>query len=231
MRYLPTCLSSLILLALLVPVASTASPPAQAECLTIRIEPSRQTICPDDEVTFTARATNGEIPAQQRFNWTVSAGRIIRGQGTRTITVSATGPGGVSVSVELAGADARCALTFSRAVDVTPFCPERKFDEYGDLSFEEEKARLALFAAEIRGTPDTTGVIIIRASGKRDVEEGGARLERARNYLVNELGLEADRIFTREGDVREELAFELWLMPSKVPRREPNQDFNSGTGP
>lgn len=234
MRYLLSCLSSLILLALLVPVASTKSQLPQVECPTITIEPSRQIICPDAEVKFTASVTGGEVNAQQRFNWTVSAGRIIRGQGSRTITVAtagAQGPGGVSVSVELVGAEIGCALTFSRAVDVTPLCPERKFDEYGNLSFEEEKARLALFAAEVRGTPDTMGLIIIRESGKRDMDESGARLERARNYLVNELGLEADRVFTREGDLREEVAIELWIMPTKAPPAESNRNINSSPSP
>lgn len=233
MRTFLGCLS-LFILTLLVPATgdtTSFSNLPQGECPAITIETPNPVICPDARITFTASVTNGEVNAQQRFNWTISGGRITRGQGTPTITVATAaaqeGPGGVRANVELVGPGNNCSQTFSHAVDVTPFCPERKYDEYGNLPFEEEKARLGLFAAQLRGTPDTMGLIIIRPGAKMEVGESEARRERARRYMVDGLGLETDRILTREGDGREELAIELWIMPTKLPPAESNQNINS----
>jgi hypothetical protein len=236
MRPFLICLSSLVLLAHLVPVASTtAHPPAQVECPTIAIETPSHIICPDAEVTFTASVTGGDINSQHSFNWTVSAGRIVSGQGTPTIrvaTVNAPGnqiEAGVNATVEVVGGQwGSCSRTASHAVQVKPFCPDRKFDAFlGNASLEEEKARLGNFAARLRNDLDTMGIITIRSGGKMSVGEAEARLERARNYLVNELGIEADRVFTREGDSLEELTIELWVMPTKLPSITPSQTNNS----
>lgn len=238
MRPILISVLSLILIALLVPVTGSTTPyPHQVECPTITIEAPSHIICPDAEVTFTASVMGGDINSQHTFNWTVSAGKIISGQGTQTITVATANAkgsqieAGVNATVELVGGQwGSCSRTASYAVEVKPFCPDRKFDVFtGNASLEEEKARLGNFAARLRNDPDTMGIITIRSGAKMGVGEAEARLERARNYLVNELGIEADRVFTREGDSLEELTIELWVMPTKMPPADTSRTNNSNS--
>ena len=238
MRPILISLSSLILIALLVPITGSTTPyPHQVECPTIAIDTPSNIICPDADVTFTASVMGGNINSQHTFNWTVSAGRIISGQDTPTITVATANASGnqidagVNATVELVGGQwGSCSRTASYAVQVKPFCPDRKFDAFtGNASLEEEKARLGNFASRLRNDPDTMGIITIRSGGKMSVGEAEARLERARNYLVNELGIEADRVLTREGDSLEELTIELWVMPTKLPPAGDSQTNNSNT--
>jgi hypothetical protein len=234
MRAFLICLSLLILLALLVPVANTTSFPSQSECPEITIETPSTIICPDARVIFTAQVTKGEVNAQQRFKWTVAEGRVIKGQGTPTITVETTGaqgPGGVRVSVELVGPEIGCALTYSRAVDVTPFCPERKFDEFGEVSEEFEMMKLDVFAIRLRSEPDTVGLIIMYAGEHAPVGYAEARLERARNYLIDVRGLEADQILMKDAGSGVESTMELWVMPTKLPPTNSNQNTNPNAPP
>lgn len=213
---------SLLIPALLVPVtgSTTSSPPAQVECPAITIETPSAIICPESEVTFTA-GVEGTDP-NVTHHWTVSAGRIISGQGTPTIRVATVNAradqidAGVNATVEVVGGQwGSCSRTASRGVQVKAFCPDRKFDTFlGTASLEEEKARLGNFASRLRGEPHTMGIITLCFGGKMLAGEAEARLERARKYLVDELGIEADRVYTREGDALEELTIELWVMPT-----------------
>ncbi|HVG21323.1 MAG TPA: hypothetical protein VNI02_19935 [Blastocatellia bacterium] len=223
MRAFLICVS-LLITALLVPVTgntnNTPSPP-QAECPLITMETPSAIICPDAEVTFTAGVLGGDSNYQQTYHWTVSAGRIISGQGTPTITVATVNASadiemGLKATVEVAGGQwGSCSRTASHGVQVKAFCPDRRFDQFlGTASLEEEKARLGNFASRLRGEPHTIGIITLRSGGKMVVGEAAERLERARKYLVDVLGIEMDRVYTREGDSLEELTIELWVMPT-----------------
>jgi hypothetical protein len=191
------------------------------ECPEITMETPSAIICPDAEVTFTAGVPGGDPNARQTYHWTVSAGRIVSGQGTPTIRVATVNASadielGLRATVEVAGGQwGSCSRTSSHGVQVKAFCPDRRFDEFlGTASLEEEKARLGNFASRLRGEPHTMGIITLRSGGKMVVGEAAERLERARKYLVDELGIETDRVYTREGDGLEELTIELWVMPT-----------------
>ncbi|HVG32197.1 MAG TPA: hypothetical protein VM911_03925 [Pyrinomonadaceae bacterium] len=178
-------------------------------------------ICPDAEVTFTAGVLGVDPNVQHTYHWTVSAGRIISGQGTPTIRVATVNASadievGLRATVEVGGGQwGSCSRAASYGVQVKAFCPDRKFDTFlGTASLEEEKARLGNFASRLRGDPHTMGIITLRSGEKMVAGEAEARLERARKYLVDELGIEPYRVYTREGDSLEELTIELWIMPT-----------------
>jgi len=213
---------SLLIPALLIPVTgnttSTTSPP-QLECPEITMETPSTIICPDAEVTFTAGVVGGDPNIQHTYHWTVSAGKIISGQGTPTITVATANADtemGLRATVEVSGGQwGSCSRTASHGVNVKAFCPDRKFDTFlGTASLEEERARLGNFASRLRGDPYTMGIITLRSGGKMVAGEAAERLERARKYLVDELGIESNRVYTQEGDGLEELTIELWVMPT-----------------
>ncbi|MEP6637518.1 MAG: hypothetical protein ABJB97_12395 [Acidobacteriota bacterium] len=186
----------------------------QPPCPTVSVS------CPSDvdqgaPITFSASVNGGPSNMSATYNWSVSAGTISGGQGTSSITVDTAGLAGqtVTATVELGGVDPACARTASCStavksiVDVNP----RKFDEYGNIKFNDEKARLDNYAIQLQNETGSQGYIIAYGGCEG---EGQARADRAKNYLVNTRGIEAGRITTVDGGCREELAVQLWIVPT-----------------
>jgi hypothetical protein len=90
----------------------------------------------------------------------------------------------------------------------------RKFEEYGNIRFNDEKARLDNFAVELQNDPTSIGYIIGYGGGICRLGEAMARANRAKDYLTNSRGLDAGRIITRNGGYRDEVGAELYVVPS-----------------
>ena len=170
---------------------------------------------PNEPITFTASVSGGATGATWTYNWSVSAGTISSGQGTSTITVDTAGLAGQSVTatVSIGGADPSCTGTTASCTTSirTPPAQARKFDEYGNIRFNDEKARLDNFAIQLQNEPTATGTIIVYGSC---AGEGQTRGDRAKDYLVNTRGIEAGRITVVDGGCRSELTVQLWIVPS-----------------
>ena len=196
--------------------------------------PSVDVSCADtaragDPVTFTANISGMPPNVTPTFNWTVSAGTISSGQGTNTITVDTTGVGGQSITatVDVGGYDRSCSTSDSCTVSFpAPRAPARKIDEYGNIRFNDEKARLDNYAIALQNEPGATGTIICYGGRVGRAGEAQARCDRAKNYLVNERGIDASRISTIDGGFREELTVELWIVPTgaEPPTASPTVD-------
>ncbi len=178
-----------------------------------------------EPITFSASVTGGAPDLVPTYDWSVSAGTITSGQGTPTITVDTTGLGGqtVTATVEIGGVDPACARTASCSTQVRTVVPTQplRFDEYGDIRFNDEKARLDNYAIQLQNDPTAEGYIIAYGTC---VGQGLARAERAKAYLVNTRGIEAGRITTIDGGCRAALAVELWIVPSGAERPVPSVD-------
>ena len=92
----------------------------------------------------------------------------------------------------------------------------RMIDEYGRLSWSDERARLDNFAIEVKDYPEAVGYVV--CYGGRVGREGEAvrRCTRAKNYLVGSRGIDAARILTIDGGFREVSEVELWALPPGV---------------
>jgi hypothetical protein len=170
---------------------------------------------PGSPITFTASVSGGEAGATWSYNWSVSAGTISSGQGTSTITVDTTGLAGQSVTatVSIGGADPSCTGTTNSCTTSVKTPPREpvKFDEYGNIRFNDEKARLDNFAIQLQNDPTATATIIVFGSC---AGEGQTRGDRAKDYLVNTRGIEASRITVVDGGCRADLTVQLWIVPS-----------------
>ncbi|HEX6190192.1 MAG TPA: hypothetical protein VFZ40_19215 [Pyrinomonadaceae bacterium] len=203
------------------------------DCRNPLVCPQLSVTCPSDvkagePATFTANFTQGTPTVSETYNWTVSAGTITSGQGTSSITVDTTGVGGGSVTatVEIGGVDPSCNRTASCTVQVSPILEPRKFDEYGNIRFNDEKARLDNYAIQLQNAPTDRATII----GYGTCEgEGLNRANRAKDYLVNTRGIDAGRIDTVDGGCRAELKVELWLVPSGA--TAPAADMSGAVSP
>lgn len=93
----------------------------------------------------------------------------------------------------------------------------RKFDEYQNLPFEDEKARLDNFAIQLQSEPDSAGYIIVYAGRRARIGEAKEVGERAKRYLVKTRKIKARRVITFDGGHREQLTTELYLQARDLP--------------
>jgi hypothetical protein len=182
--------------------------------------PTVSVSCPDTgtpgtPVTFTANVSGGDSAVTPTFNWTVSSGTISSGQGTSSITVDTTGvTGTITATVDVGGYDRSCSASSSCTVSFPAQPIARKVDEYGNIKFNDEKARLDNYAIELQNDPTAQGYLVCYGGRTGRTGEAQRRCDRAKNYLVNTRGITADRIVTVDGGYREELTVELWVVPS-----------------
>lgn len=90
------------------------------------------------------------------------------------------------------------------------------FDSYGDLSWENEAARLDNFAATLQHNPELIGYIIVYAGRRACVGEARDRALRAKKYVVETRGIRASRIKWIDGGYREELTVVLQPVPRQA---------------
>lgn len=96
------------------------------------------------------------------------------------------------------------------------------FDRYGDISFEDEKARLDNFAIQLSNEPLATGQILMYAGQTTFEHETTERLARAKSYLVNVRGIDRNRILTLDCGFTRELSIQLSVLEAEV--RPPSCD-------
>ena len=183
--------------------------------------PTVSVSCPDTvtvgtPMTFTASVTGGDPNVTPTYNWTVSAGTISSGQGTSTITVDTTGTGGQSITatVTVGGYPPPCSVSSSCTTSIPLVKTPRKVDEYGNIRFNDEKARLDNFAIELQNDPTAQGYLICYGGRRGRAGEAQRRCDRAKDYLVTTRQIDASRIVTVDGGYKEELSVELWIVPS-----------------
>jgi hypothetical protein len=174
--------------------------------------------CPDVQqagtpITFTASVSGGTPGATPVYNWVVSRGTIIEGQGTATIKVDTAGLGGQSImaTVEVAGYERECRAQCEASVP-PPRYP-KKFDEVGPVRFDDEKARLDNYVIELQNSPGEQGYIIGYGGDERHAPTGAQRAQRARDYVVITRGIDASRIVIIDGGKRPKTILQLWLVP------------------
>jgi PKD-like domain len=184
--------------------------------------PEVSVVCPsqvalDQPLTFTANVAGGNSTTPLTYNWTVSAGTIIEGQGTPTIKVDTTGLAGQTVraTLSMGGLPMECADSCAVSIPLPP--PQcRKFDEFPDVARNDEKARLDNFVVELQNDPTSTGYVIVSPGRSEKAEDAQRRMSRIVDYLVNSRGVDAKRVVTLVGSNKAELTVELWACPQGV---------------
>jgi hypothetical protein len=176
--------------------------------------------CPDkvtinQPVTFSANVAGGSPNVAQVFQWTVSAGRITSGEGTSSITVDTTGLAGQSIRATLImpgyqdlNCTASCVVQMPTEL---PVC--RKFDEYPQITRNDEKARLDNYGIELQNDPTSTAYVIVHPGQRGKAGEVQQHTTRIVDYLVNSRGIDKGRIVVIIGPARDELMVELWVCP------------------
>jgi len=207
-----------------IPIVVLDCPPLPPACPTINIT------CPElvkegEIATFSTTATGGR-PAPgmtQSYDWNVSFGKIMSGQGTSSITVDTAGCSGqtIQANVNLTGYGIPCPANCSVAVPIMN--KPRKFDEYYDIARNDEKARLDNYAIQLQQEPGSQGYVFIYPSRKAGASQAQARAQRVIDYLVTTRGIDSHRLVVTMGPARESWVTELWVVPEGAPPPQPQR--------
>lgn len=104
-----------------------------------------------------------------------------------------------------------------------------RFDEYGDIRFSDEKARLDNFGIQLLNMKDMVGYIVVYAGQKATVAEAQVRANRARDYLITVRHIKPERVKAIDGGHHAELTVTLWILPAEsgppllMPTVDPSQ--------
>jgi hypothetical protein len=223
-------------------------PAGRVKCVTVHyrpLPPLPKSPCPFPvNISAPSQVTDGEIitytadvaysgNSALRYVWKVtpSGARIISGQGTPTLNVDSTGVGSQRITATLTAddgsADPACAQSAQAVSMVAPLEKKvivaREFDECNNCTFDDQKARLDNLAVELQNDPTTRAHIIAYGGRMSPLGQVEKLMSRARDYLINQRGIDASRLVVVNGGFREEDSVELWLVPSgaQAPRPTP----------
>jgi len=204
------------------------------QCPAIQVNGPKYLPAPNAPLSFTALVRSYVPSTKPSLSWEVSDGKIVSGQGTDAIAVELpeNTSGRVVTKVTANGYSFACPIhtttaTFETVVRVGYF----KVDEYGQISDEDEMARLDFFSIELKN-PDLVAYVVYyggRCTPSCEFDyprcrphyprrgEAEKRVARIKPYLINTRGIDEDRIFVVNGGFRESWTAELWLVPKGAP--------------
>jgi hypothetical protein len=92
-------------------------------------------------------------------------------------------------------------------------------DRYGNISWEEERARLDNFAFQILHDPGYIGYIYINAGREACKDEAQKRAVRAKKYLVEVRGVPSDKVVWKDLGYKDEaeVIFYIFLRSKPIP--------------
>lgn len=178
---------------------------------------------PNQPVTFSANVAGGTPNISPVYNWTVTAGKIISGEGTNSITVDTTGLAGQSVRATLTmGGYNSLSCSATCEAQIPPELPVgRRFDEFPAIARNDEKARLDNYAIELQNDPTATAYVVVYPGQRGKTGEVQQHITRVVDYLANSRGIDKNRIVSVIGPTRSDLMVDLWLVPQGAKRPIP----------
>jgi hypothetical protein len=169
---------------------------------------------PGEAQTFTASVENYDL-SKLSFNWSVSTGEILEGQGTLSIKVLKKNDAGenITATVEIKGLPQGCAKTASETG--SPFYGPypRLFDEFSISELRIDKARLDYLVNKLGNDPNAQAFIIEYFKPKTPKRIINQKIQKITDYLVNQRKLEKDG-FTISTAFRDEGNWtKVWIIP------------------
>ena len=141
-----------------------APTPVPCTCPTISVTGPADVTKPGATMTFTVNASGGSDTNSPTYNWTVSQGTIVSGQGTSSITVQTTeamAGQNVIATVDVGGLCATCPTTYSETagIDVGASAPPDITIPSGTAG-DIIKAQLDTFFGNLANLPTAQGYVI-----------------------------------------------------------------------
>jgi hypothetical protein len=172
---------------------------------------------------FNVDVKNTDQSRQYKYEWRITAGEILNGQGSDTIAVNTDGLGGQTlIATVRAEDDAGCVETKSAEVYVLQN-GESVYDRSSFSSGTSGTARLDTFTDYLSKDPSSQGYIV--AYGGMPFCKGEAEKLAlfAKSYLIDK-GIDKNRIKTIDGGFAETSMTQLWLVPKGATPPEPDRN-------
>lgn len=197
----------------------------ECTCPTISVSGPSDVAQPGDTMTFTANV-NGGSQSSVTYNWTVSQGEIVRGQGTPVITVQTTsGMAGANVTatVEVGNLCVACTdrtASATAGISAPPPVPTaNQIAEIGAGPADVVKANLDPFFSELSNNPNATGYIINYGPPKEV-----ARREKDIRAAIKFRNFDISRVtIVNGGDKGMGVRTVLFVVPAGAPNPTPEQ--------
>lgn len=164
MRF-PVCSLLVLHFACLIGVFGQDSP---SGCPSISVTGPAGIIQRGEKFVFIGR-TDGDVPKNVLFQWEVSGGKIVEGQGTLKISANAEwrlGGATITATLTVLGLPDGCPKSASETAGVTFHSTPILIDEFGRLAKDAIRTRLNKFFAELANNPNNQGYIILYGTAR-----------------------------------------------------------------
>ena len=111
------------------------------------------------------------------------------------------------------------SLTLTKHPRTSTFIPITTFDEYGNICWGDEQARLDNFSIELHNSPELVGYVTVYAGRISCRDEAKYRGNRARNHLLKR-GVVPKQVIFKDGGYRPDVQTVLHLQPKAEPDYE-----------
>lgn len=159
-----------------------------ANCPKITITGPPGITMPGDRMTFSANVLSSAPLGRLEYAWTVTAGSVLRGQGTPNIEVLTTKEmqgSNVTASVKLKGVPIGCFAAASEVASIAPrLSGPHWLDEFGKLSIPDLRARLQNFYVLVNNIPTAEGIVIVKFDKKASRGRKVSHLNNIYNAII-----------------------------------------------
>lgn len=174
-------------------VAAFSQTNENSPCPTISVRGQAGIPEPNEPVTFVASIGEENKEFDLKYNWTVSSGEIIEGQGTLTVKILQKDLGeSFTATLEVIGLPKRCRNTVSETTYINIVLDPVQFDQFSISISRIDKARLENLGIEINKNPSAKAYIIEHFE-KKVSREAIARKNKATVNYLKRIGIGTDR--------------------------------------
>jgi hypothetical protein len=165
-------------------------------CPTIDVTGSPRIIQFGETATYTANLSEEAKKFNLQYQWAVSGGEIIEGQGTLVVRIlrkPENAGESLTLTIEIIGLPEKCPNTSSESLACTLPPSLLTVDEFSASASQINKARLGNFAVELQNAPSAIGYItenFARKTSRKAIERKNQKIF---DYLQTK-GIEKDRI-------------------------------------
>ena len=178
-------------------VAAFAQAGQDSRCPEITVYGPAGVTAPGEPIRFTASIKPYDTEKMNLF-WKVESLHpteqpIIKGQGTTSIEIQSSkrSPFNIEVTLEVKGVSEGCVSTARETVGVVCKCVVEAIQEYGKVSWKEEKQKLSQAIYKNKEQPES--LLYILKYFDRPAKTNGEKIRRVEDYLSKEKQILMDR--------------------------------------
>jgi hypothetical protein len=187
-----------------------------ADCPTLRIEGPQGMSRKGERISISVN-----VPGNLSYEWNVSKGQIVRGQGTHSIVVDTKDVEfeafghvtSVVVEAKLRGLPDHCVSMVSDRFGVYVIADIFPIDDYSDIPRNDEASRLDNLIVQMRVSKVMIGYIVLYARPAEITKLLKQRVPRIRRHLFMKSKEPLDRYVMLVLPTKEKSRTELWLWP------------------